>query len=77
MGEFSFEVTRGEKLLCASDKLHGVFTEGKDWNELLDMIVDAVYCHKGDEYKVGFNYIPEPGEEDAVLAAIERDAKQA
>jgi len=31
---------------CASDRLHGVFTEGKDWNELLDMIVEAIYCQK-------------------------------
>jgi hypothetical protein len=75
MGEFSFEITKGDEMLYASDSLHGLFTEGKDWNELIDMIVEAIYSHKSNEYKVCFNYIPEPGEENAVLAAIERDFK--
>jgi len=75
MGEFSFEITAGDKMMCASDSLHGISTHGKDWNELVDAIIDAIYDYKGDEYKVGFNYIPEPGEEEAVLAAIKRDLK--
>ena len=81
MEEFSFAVTLGgetigENILCASDTLHGLSVNGKDWNELMNMIVDAIYRHKGREYKVCFNYIPEPGEEDAVLAAIKRDMKK-
>ena len=51
LGEFSFEVTRGKKMLCASDRLHGRSTEGKDWNELLEIIVEAVYSQKGDEIR--------------------------
>lgn len=76
MGEFSFEVTAGDKTLCASDNFHGISAQGKDWNELVGAIVDAIYDYKGDEYKVGFNYIPEPGEEDAVIAAIKHERKK-
>lgn len=42
MLEVSLKVFKGEKNLCASNREMGIFTEGKNWNDLMKNIRDVI-----------------------------------
>ena len=49
MHEIVFEVTEApEGGYDARAHGHSVFTQGEDWNDLKEMVRDAVLCHFGD-----------------------------
>ena len=48
--EFIFEVTEAPEGGYNARALgHSVFTQGEDWNDLKEMVRDAVLCHFGDQ----------------------------
>ena len=49
MHEIVFEVTEASEGGYDARALgHSVFTQGEDWNNLKEMVRDAVLCHFGD-----------------------------
>ena len=50
--EIMFEVTEAvEGGLDARSLAYGIFTQGEDWDDLKEMVKDAVLCHFGDDGK--------------------------
>ncbi|MDE0105048.1 MAG: hypothetical protein OXN89_21925 [Bryobacterales bacterium] len=48
--EIIFEVTEAPEGGYNARALgHSVFTQGEDWNDLKEMVRDAVLCHFGDQ----------------------------
>lgn len=52
--EIIFEVTEAPEGGYDARALgHGVFTQGEDWDDLKDMVRDAVRCHFADDIVPG------------------------
>lgn len=42
--EVRIKIYKGEKYLCAEGVDHEIFTQGKNWDELMHNIIEAVGC---------------------------------
>jgi hypothetical protein len=59
MIEVKFKIYRDEGYLIASGINYDIFTQGKNWNELMKNILDAVECHfdePRDQIKITTEY---------------------
>ncbi len=45
MIEVKFKISRDEGCLIASGINYDIFTQGKNWDELMKNIMDAIKCH--------------------------------
>jgi|WetSurMetagenome_2_1015567.scaffolds.fasta_scaffold478941_2 hypothetical protein len=45
MIEVKFKISKDEGWLIASGINYDIFTQGKNWDELMKNIVDAIKCH--------------------------------
>ncbi len=43
--EVRIRIYKGEKYLCAEGIDHGIFTQGKNWDELMYNITEATECY--------------------------------
>jgi len=43
--EVKIKIYRGEKYLCAEGVDHDIFTQGKNWDELMHNIIEAIECY--------------------------------
>jgi hypothetical protein len=46
--EVRIRINRGDKYLCAEGIDHDIFTQGKNWDELILNIIEAVSCYFDD-----------------------------